>query len=60
MKTIISQQNKRKVTKVDFDKCKSKVNKCNKLQCSDDADPVCGNDAQTYKNPCHLELATCL
>lgn len=36
------------------------MNKCNKGQCPEDADPICGNDAQTYKNQCHLDQATCL
>lgn len=54
------QQSKKKVTKVDLEKCRTRINKCNKVQCSDDEDPICGNDAQTYKNQCHLDQATCL
>jgi len=54
------QQTKKKVTKVDLEKCRARINKCNKGQCSDEADPICGNDAQTYKNQCQLDQATCL
>jgi len=54
------QQTKKKVTKVDLEKCRARINKCNKGQCPDDADPICGNDAQNYKNQCQLDQATCL
>lgn len=57
---IFRQQTKKKVAKVDLEKCRSRISKCNKGQCSDEADPICGNDAQTYKNQCQLEQATCL
>ncbi|KAI4467599.1 follistatin-related [Holotrichia oblita] len=50
----------RRVAKVDFDKCKSRQTKCQKIKCSDEFDPVCGSDARTYNNQCQLNLATCL
>lgn len=36
------------------------MSKCAKTKCSNEADPVCGTDAQTYRNQCQLNLATCL
>lgn len=45
---------------MDFDKCKIKLSKCLKIKCNNDFDPVCGTDARTYTNQCHLSLATCL
>ena len=33
---------------------------CNKLICSEEKIPVCGNDANTYTNMCHLHKATCM
>lgn len=30
------------------------------MKCSDDIDPVCGSDARTYINQCHLNMGTCL
>ncbi|KAJ8973067.1 hypothetical protein NQ317_004404 [Molorchus minor] len=50
----------RRVSKVDFDKCRNRLSKCFKLKCSIDFDPVCGTDARTYTNQCQLNLATCL
>ncbi|XP_050294378.1 agrin [Anthonomus grandis grandis] len=52
--------NNRRVIKVDFDKCKNRLNKCLKTKCSNQFDPVCGTDAKTYNNECQLNLATCL
>lgn len=55
-------QARRKVTVVDFEKCKSRLTKCTKQQqrCGNDVDPVCGSDANTYPNQCHLNVAVCL
>ncbi|KAF4521567.1 hypothetical protein B566_EDAN001287 [Ephemera danica] len=53
-------QSKRRVTKVDFEKCRAKHNKCTLLQCSQEEDFVCGSDAKDYRNPCYLQIATCL
>ncbi|XP_065352950.1 serine protease inhibitor dipetalogastin-like [Cloeon dipterum] len=53
-------QTKRSVTKVDFEKCRKKFTNCNMLQCNNEEDFVCGSDAKTYRNPCHLQIATCL
>ncbi|KAJ8925409.1 hypothetical protein NQ315_009241 [Exocentrus adspersus] len=50
----------RRVTKVDFEKCRNRLSKCLKIKCSTDSDPVCGTDARTYTNQCQLNLATCL
>ncbi|XP_060536138.1 serine protease inhibitor dipetalogastin [Cylas formicarius] len=52
--------NIRRVAKVDFEKCKARISKCSKIKCSNDLDPVCGTDAQTYTNQCHLNSATCM
>lgn len=55
-------QARRKVTVVDFEKCKNRLTKCTKQQqrCGNDVDPVCGSDANTYPNQCHLNVAVCL
>lgn len=45
---------------MDVDKCKLKLSRCQKISCNNDDDPVCGTDAKTYTNQCHLNLATCL
>nr|XP_023012352.1 agrin-like [Leptinotarsa decemlineata] len=52
--------NNRRVTKVDYEKCRGRLSKCIKMKCSKDFDPVCGTDARTYTNQCQLNLATCL
>jgi len=48
------------ITVVSFKNCASKNAMCNKLICSDEKSPVCGNDANTYTNMCHLHKATCM
>ncbi|XP_044745398.1 serine protease inhibitor dipetalogastin [Coccinella septempunctata] len=50
----------KKVTSTDLDKCRSKKNKCGKIRCGDEFDPVCGTNAQTYQNLCQLSQATCM
>jgi hypothetical protein len=52
--------NRKIVKKVDMEKCRSKMNKCLRVKCSTDYDPVCGTDAHVYNNPCLLKVATCL
>lgn len=49
----------RRVSKVDFDKCKARREKCSKITCTDEEDLVCGTDAKTYKNQCYLSQQTC-
>ncbi|XP_015171859.1 PREDICTED: serine protease inhibitor dipetalogastin [Polistes dominula] len=55
-------QARRKVTVVDFEKCRPRLTKCMKQQqrCGNEVDPVCGSDASTYPNQCHLNVAICL
>jgi hypothetical protein len=56
-----AQSSKRRVQPVDFEKCRTKLTKCNKLQkCVKEVDPVCGTDSHTYINKCQLQIATCL
>ncbi|XP_034256084.1 agrin [Thrips palmi] len=57
-----SAQSRRKVVRVDIEKCRSRINKCNKVKCTAEgwSDPVCGTDARTYPSKCHLQIATCL
>ncbi|KMR04987.1 serine protease inhibitor dipetalogastin isoform x3 [Lasius niger] len=59
---IIDRQARRKITVVDFEKCRSRLTKCmkQKLRCGSEVDPVCGSDANTYPNQCHLNVAVCL
>lgn len=45
---------------MDLEKCRARINKCNRGECAEEADPICGNDAHTYRNQCHLDQATCL
>ena len=44
---------------VSFKNCASKNAMCQKLVCGNEFSPVCGNDAITYTNHCHLQMATC-
>lgn len=55
-------QPRRKITVVDFDKCQTRMTKCmkQKKKCSDEVDAVCGSDANTYTNQCHLNIAICM
>lgn len=53
-------QQKRKIIKVDFEKCRTKFTKCSKNICTEEEDFVCGTDANTYQNKCHLQTASCL
>ncbi|CAD1476030.1 unnamed protein product, partial [Heterotrigona itama] len=55
-------QARRKITVVDFEKCRARLTKCMKQQqrCGNEVDPVCGSDANTYPNQCHLNVAVCL
>ena len=48
------------ITVVSFKNCASKNAMCNKLICSDEKSPVCGNDGNIYTNMCHLHKATCM
>ena len=59
---MLSSSTRRKVTAVEFDKCKARMTKCSKQQklCDANPDPVCGSDANTYTNQCHLNVAVCL
>lgn len=58
----ICRQARRKVSVVEFEKCRPRLTKCTKQQqrCGSDVDPVCGSDANTYPNQCHLNVAVCL
>merc|ERR1712223_1043119 len=47
------------ITVVSFNHCASKNAMCQKLVCGNEYSPVCGNDAITYTNLCHLQMATC-
>ncbi|XP_014294342.1 serine protease inhibitor dipetalogastin [Halyomorpha halys] len=53
-------QTKRRVMRVDLDKCKARLNKCQKIKCPPSKDSVCGSDARTYDSECHLQIANCL
>jgi len=59
---LINRHARKKVTVVDFEKCRSRLTKCTKQQqrCGSEVDPVCGSDANTYSNQCHLNVAICL
>ncbi|KAG8037555.1 hypothetical protein G9C98_005765, partial [Cotesia typhae] len=62
LKMLNCGQSRRKITVVDFDKCKARLMKCSKQmqKCSGDIDPVCGTDAYTYPNQCHLNVGICM
>lgn len=53
-------QSKRKIMKMDFEKCRLKFNKCGRIECNRNEDFVCGSDATTYSNICNLQIASCL
>ncbi|XKL66702.1 hypothetical protein PGB90_010122 [Kerria lacca] len=53
-------QTKRKIMKVDFDRCRAKFTKCGKTTCTEEEDFVCGTDANTYLNMCYLQTANCM
>ncbi|KAL1115303.1 hypothetical protein AAG570_007334 [Ranatra chinensis] len=54
-------RSKRRVYKVDLEKCRTRLAKCGKNQCSkQEYDPVCGSDAKTYNSSCWMQKATCL
>ncbi|PZC77106.1 serine protease inhibitor dipetalogastin [Helicoverpa zea] len=55
-----SVSNRKIVKKVDMEKCRGKMNRCMKVKCPADVDPVCGTDQKVYTNPCFLKVATCL
>nr|CAD7204337.1 unnamed protein product [Timema douglasi] len=51
---------RRKVTRVDFEKCRARLSKCSKSKCTGEVDPVCGTDSHSYINMCELQQATCI
>ncbi|XP_077283226.1 agrin-like [Arctopsyche grandis] len=51
---------RKRVIKVEMEKCRNKLTKCLKTKCGHSSDPVCGTDAATYQNLCQLKVATCL
>nr|CAD7434128.1 unnamed protein product [Timema monikensis] len=51
---------RRKVTRVDFEKCRARLGKCSKSKCTGEVDPVCGTDSHSYINMCELQQATCM
>ncbi|XP_063217417.1 agrin [Bacillus rossius redtenbacheri] len=53
-------QSRRRVTRVDFEKCRGRVAKCSRSKCERGLDPVCGTDAHTYANLCELQVASCM
>ncbi|KAK7792117.1 hypothetical protein R5R35_009648 [Gryllus longicercus] len=56
-------QVKRRVTRVDLEKCRPRLNKCEKLKCAEESrrsGPVCGTDLRSYASTCDLQRATCL
>ena len=60
-----------RVTVVDFSKCSSKSDACDRMSCPETGvsasrrqvlgltDEVCGNDGVTYPSMCHLHKSTC-
>ncbi|XP_047740877.1 agrin [Hyalella azteca] len=48
-----------RVFPVSLEKCRKKMDSCERIQCPFTLDPVCGTDSTTYVNYCHLHKATC-
>uniref|UniRef100_A0A2P2HX35 Agrin-like n=1 Tax=Hirondellea gigas TaxID=1518452 RepID=A0A2P2HX35_9CRUS len=48
-----------RVFPVSLEKCRKKMDSCERIQCPFTLDPVCGTDSSTYINYCHLHKATC-
>ncbi|KAF2368556.1 Kazal domain [Trinorchestia longiramus] len=48
-----------RVFPVALEKCRKKMDSCERIQCPFTLDPVCGTDSTTYVNYCHLHKSTC-